>query len=133
MEKVEINYIWQDRKRWLLFGLPWTFTRYGLTEEKLLIKTGFFTLVNEEVRLYRIMDLSLKQTLMQRMFNLGTITVTSNDKSLGTFEIKNIKNAETVKEMLSEKVEGERVKKRVSSREFMTSDGDDFIEDDEEI
>lgn len=133
MEKVEINYIWQDRKRWLLFGLPWTFTRYGLTDEKLLIKTGFFTLVNEEVRLYRIMDLSLKQTLMQRMFNLGTITVTSNDKSLGTFEIKNIKNAEAVKEMLSEKVEGERVKKRVSSREFMTSDGDDFIEEDDEI
>lgn len=133
MEKVEINYIWQDRKRWLLFGLPWTFTRYGLTEEKILIKTGFFTLVNDEVRLYRIMDLSLKQTLIQRIFNLGTITVTSNDKSLGDFEIKNIKNAEAVKEMLSNKVEEERIKKRVSSREFMSSDGDDFIEEDDEI
>lgn len=131
MEKIELNYIWQDRKRWLFFGLPWTFTRYGLTDEKLLIKTGFFTLVNEEVRLYRIMDLSLKQTLIQRMFNLGTITITSNDKSLGNFEIKNIKNPEVVKEMLSQKVEDERIKKRVSSREFMSSDGDEFIEDDE--
>lgn len=34
--------VWSDRKRnWL--GLPWTFTVYGLTEDRLFIKTGSLT------------------------------------------------------------------------------------------
>lgn len=129
MEKIDIEYVWQDRKRILFFGLPWTFTKYGLTKDRIIIKKGFFTLTTDEVRLYRILDISLKQTLMQRIFGLGTIYVTSNDKSLGDFELKNVKNSESVKEMLSEKIEEERVNKRVSSREFI-SDFDD--EDDME-
>ena len=130
MNTIETTYIWNDRKRLLLFGLPWSFTKYKLTDEKLLVESGVFTINHDEVRLYRIMDLSLNQTLLQRLFNLGTITVTSNDKSLGDFEIKNIKNPLMIKEMLSEKVEAERVKKRVSSREYMAADDDDFTEDD---
>ena len=124
MNKVELNYIWQDKKRWLFFGLPLTFTNYGLTEEKLIIKKGFFTLVTDEVRLYRILDLSLKQTLIQRIFNLGTISVTSNDRSLGNFELKNIKNPEVTKELLSKNVEEERIKKRISGREYMYAEED---------
>lgn len=130
MKNAELTYIWSDRKRLLLFGLPWTFTKYKLTDEKMLIETGFFTINFDEVRLYRIMDLSLKQTLLQRLFGLGTISVTSNDKSLGDFEIKNIKNPLMIKEMLSEKVEAERVKKRVSSREYMAADDIETEDDD---
>ena len=33
--------VWTDRKR-IVFGLPWTFTKYSLTKEKLLIETGIF-------------------------------------------------------------------------------------------
>lgn len=131
MEKINIEYLWQDRKRVLFFGLPWSFTKYGLTKDRLIIKKGFFTLTTDEVRLYRILDISLKQTLMQRMFGLGTISITSNDKSLGNFELKNIKNSESAKELLSQKIEEERINKRVSSREFI-SDIDD-CDCDEEI
>ena len=49
--------VWSDRKRnWL--GLPWTFTVYGLTEDRLFIKTGVLNIHEDEVRLYRILDLS---------------------------------------------------------------------------
>ena len=34
--------VWKDRKR-IIFGLPWTFTRYSLTQEKLVIDTGFIS------------------------------------------------------------------------------------------
>lgn len=128
MKKVEIECIWQDRKRTLFFGLPWSFTRYSLTEEKLIIKKGCFTLTTDEVRLYRILDLSLKQTLIQRIFNLGTITISSNDKSLGTFELKNIKDSEMIKEVLSEKIEEERTKKHIVGREMLFTD-EDFEQD----
>ena len=62
------------------------------------------------------MDISLNRTLGQRMFGLGTIKCCSADKTRGDFEIKNIKKSKDVKEMLSEMVEEERNRKKVTSR-----------------
>lgn len=123
-----MDYVWKDRKR-TLFGLPWSFTVYSLTNEKLLITTGFFNKHEEEVRLYRIMDISLNRTFGQRVFGLGTIHVNSADKSTPEFDIKSVKDSEKVKDMLSDMVEEERMRKRVSSREFM-SDYSDSVDDD---
>lgn len=113
--------IWKDRKR-TLFGLPWSFTRYELTEDRIFIKTGFFKSNEDEVRLYRIMDVSLTRTLFQKMFGLGTISCCSADKTLGDFQIKNIKKSREVKELLSQSIEAERNKKRISGREYMSDD-----------
>ena len=38
-KKIDTDILWSDRKRGL-FGLPWSFTKYVLTEEKLLITRG---------------------------------------------------------------------------------------------
>ena len=119
------EYKWRERKR-TIFGLPLSFTVYKLTEEKLLVETGLFNINQEEVRLYRILDVTLKRSFGQRIFGLGTIHCCSADKTTPEFDIKNIKNSESVKEMLSDLIETQRTKKRVSSREFMTTDGDDF-------
>lgn len=129
----EINYIWKDRKRTFL-GLPWSFTKYKLTEDRLFIETGFFNSIENEVRLYRILDLQLTRSLGQKIFGLGTIKVKSADKTLADFEIKNIKNSKEVKEQLSQLVEDMRDKKRVVNREMMinsdSDDEDDFSNDD---
>ena len=123
-EVKETQYVWTERKR-TIFGLPWSFTKYKLTEEKLMIKSGFFSINEEEVRLYRIMDMTLERSLEQRLFGLGTIKCNSADKSTPIFYIKRIKNSENVKNMLSDMVEQQREKKRVSGREFMTDEIDD--------
>lgn len=125
MAKTTVSYKWSDRKR-IIFGLPWTFTKYAATDEKLLIRTGVLNVKEDEVRLYRILDLTLKRTLFQRLLGLGTIHVCSADKSTPEFEILNIKNPEIVKNMLSDMVEEERRKKRVSGREFMSSEEDEI-------
>lgn len=113
--------VWSDRKR-ILFGLPWTFTKYTLTDEKLLIRTGIFNTKEEEVRLYRIMDVTLRRSLWERLFGLGTIHCCSADKSTPEFDLAWVKNADEVKEKLSDMIEAERMEKRVTSREFMTDD-----------
>ena len=115
--------VWQDRKR-IIFGLPWTFTKYVLTKEKLLIQTGILNTKEEEVRLYRIMDVTLRRSLGQRLFGLGTIHCCSADKSTPEFDIKWIPDSDAVKEKLSDLVEAERMAKRVSSREFMSDEDD---------
>ncbi len=122
------GFVWHDRKR-TLFGLPWSFTRYALTEEKLLIDVGFFSRTEEEVRLYRILDLTLRRTFWDRLFNVGTIHCCSADKNTPEFDIKCIKNAKEVKEMLSDMVEKERNEHRVSAREFMMDDEDGLDHD----
>lgn len=119
--------LWKDRKR-TLFGLPWSFTRYSYSKEKLYIKTGFFNIKEEEVRLYRILDVTLNRKLGERIFGLGTIHCCSADKSTPEFDIRRIKNSEEVKEQLSDLIEAQRVEKRISGREFM-SDHDDEHDD----
>ena len=100
-----------------------------MSEDRLFVETGFFNLVQNEVRLYRILDLQLKRSLGQRIFGVGSIFVSSSDKNLGTFEIKNVRNSANVKEMLSVQVEQQRESKRVVGREYM---GGDFELDDDD-
>ena len=116
-----VEFIWKDRKRNAL-GLPWTFTKYSLSEDRLFVESGLLKTVENEVRLYRILDLSLTRTLSQKIFGIGTIKISSADKTLGDFEIKNVKKPEEVKELLSGLVEENREKKRVSGREYMGED-----------
>lgn len=123
--------IWTDRKR-IIFGLPWTFTKYILTKEKLLVETGILNKNQEEIRLYRIMDMTLKRSLWQRLFGLGTIHCCTADKSSPELDIQWIPDSENVKELLSDLVEAERMEKRVSSREFF-SDSDGDLDDDGEL
>ncbi len=127
MGKIREKDIWEDRKRnWL--GLPWTFTRYGMDTERFYLDRGVFTTVSDEVRLYRITDISLRRTFWQKIIKTGTFFVSSSDRSLHNFEIKNVKEPDRVRELLSENVEKQREAKRVYTRENM-GDAPDFQED----
>ncbi|MCR5785199.1 MAG: PH domain-containing protein [Eubacterium sp.] len=117
--------LWKARKR-IWCGLPWTFTVYSFDEERFYLDRGFLNKRQDEMRLYRVLDLGVTRSLIQRIFGMGTIAVKSSDKTLGDFEIKNIKNVMDVKEQLSNLVEENREKKRVVSREYMTDDDSDI-------
>lgn len=121
-----MSLLWKERKR-IWCGLPWTFTIYSYDEERCYIKTGVLNQREDEVRLYRIQDLTVTRSLLQRIFGMGTILVNSSDKTMGDFEIKNIKNVMEVKEKLSELVELQRDKKRVYTRENVITDHEDMI------
>ena len=122
------SYVWRERKR-IIFGLPWTFTKYTLTREKLLVETGILNKDQEEIRLYRIMDMTLRRSFWQRLFGLGTIHCCTADKTAPEIDIQWIPDSANVKELLSDLVEAERMEKRVSSREFF-SDSDGDLDDD---
>lgn len=116
--KLPNNTVWSDRKH-TLFGLPWSFTKYILTDEKLLIVKGVIKQTEEEIRLYRILDMSLTRTLRERIDRVGTIHCCSSDKTASEFDIKRVKNPRQVKEMLSDLVEKQRIARGVSIREEM--------------
>lgn len=129
MNKEKLN--WYGRKR-LWCGLPWTFTKYGISNDRIFVECGLLNLKEYEVRLYRIVNINLTRSLIQRIFGLGTIHINSNDKDLKCFDIKNVKDSIRVKEMISESVEKERARNWVSSREHALGreEEPDFNEDD---
>lgn len=121
----------KERKRWGFFGLPFTFTTYTITDKKLLINSGLLSSVEDEILLYRIIDLTLKKTLFQKMFGLGTIIINAQDKTTPVLEIKNIKRVRDFKETLSNQMESEKIRLRVRKGEIIT-DGPNFDDYDDD-
>jgi uncharacterized membrane protein YdbT with pleckstrin-like domain len=119
---LNIVYLWKDRKRYL--GMPLSFTRYMLSEDRLFVSVGFLNIQDDEILLYRIRDIDTSRTLWQRIFGVGTVTVVSSDKTMPTLALKNIKDPIFVKELIHKQVEEMKIKRRVRFGEIMTTDAD---------
>lgn len=131
-----ITYLWKDRKR--ILGLPITFTRYRLSEDRIFRETGLLNLREEEVLLYRVRDLELKRSLFQRIFGVGTVCVHSSDKTTPHLDLLNIKNPREVKELLHRQVEEMKLSRRMRTTELLGSEGqegadpDGFMDEDDD-
>ena len=126
---INIEYLWKDRKRY--FGMPLSFTRYSLSDDRLFTSVGFLSIKDDEVLLYRVRDIDTSRSLWQRLFGVGTVTVISSDKTMPSLVLKNIKDPIYVKELIHNQVEEAKIKRRVRVGEIMTDqlDGDDELDD----
>lgn len=133
MAAQNIDIIWKDRKRY--FGLPLSFTRYSLSDDRLFLSVGFFNIHDEEVLLYRIRDITTSRTLGQRLFGVGTVKVVSSDKTMPVLELKNVSDPMMVKELLHKQVEEMKIRRRVRVGEVMASgyDENDALDSDEDL
>ena len=124
------QFIWKDRRRRM--GMPLSFTRYALSEDRLFLSVGFFSVKDDELLLYRVRDITTRRSLWQRLFGVGTVTVISSDKSQPTLVLKNIKRPLEVKELIHERVEEMKLQRRVRVGEIMADnlDTDDDLDDD---
>lgn len=120
-KSAKYNIVTQERKCWGFLGLPLTFTVYSITDKKLLIKKGFLSRQYDEIMLYRITDLQYSQSFAQTVFGLGlgTVTVFSKDTSDSTLVIKNIRHAREFYDILSDKIERERLRYGVRPSELI--------------
>ena len=126
---ITIEYLWKDKKRY--FGMPISFTRYRLSEDRLFLSVGFLNIKDEEILLYRVRDIATKRNLWQRIFGVGTVTVVSSDKTMPTLVLQNVKDPVMVKELIHKQVEEMKIQRRVRFGEIMTTDADDLDDVDE--
>ena len=124
-----IQYIWKDRKR--ILGMPITFTRYRLSEDRLFCEKGFLNIRQDEVLLYRVRDLQLNMSLGQRIFGVGTICVVSSDKSVPHLDLISIKNPREIKELIHKHVEAAKESRRMRTMEIMGSEDTDHLSEDQ--
>ena len=124
--KTNVKKLWSDKKR--ILRMPISFTTYSLSDDRLFVDKGLVRLQSDEILLYRVRDLSVSQTLGQRIFGVGSIIVQSSDKTSPVLEIRNIKTPFDVKELLHQHVEKMKLERRMRVGEIL-EDGHDYAED----
>ena len=101
-----------ERKRTLFFGLPFSFTKYNVDEEKINIKSGFLSVVEDDAFMYKIQDVRLKKSFFERIFGLGTIVCFTGDITHPELQLVHVKNAEEIKDFIMITSEEARIKRR---------------------
>ncbi|MCI7804251.1 MAG: PH domain-containing protein [Oscillospiraceae bacterium] len=118
MKKDVIDYVWTDKKR-TLFGLPLSFTRYFLTENKFITRVGLLSLEEDELDLYTVTDKKLVLPFKQRIFGCGTIVLYVKDTDTPTKEIKCVKQPRVVLAELDKYINIQRDRYRTRGRDMI--------------
>ena len=106
----EVSY--RERKRWVFFGLPFTFTVYTVKDDMLTIDQGFFKKVENDCYMYKVQDVEHTASFMERIFGLGTITCFTGDTTHPKLILQHIKNSKTIKNYILDASEAARMRRR---------------------
>lgn len=110
MDEDQVQY--QERKRVLFFGLPWTFTKYTITPSTITIDKGLLKTEENDCYMYKVQDVKLTQTLMEKIFKLGTITCYTGDVTDSELQLVHVKHSKEIKNYLLKASEAARLKRR---------------------
>lgn len=116
-----------EKKRWLFFGLPFTFTKYIIREDILTIDAGFLRKVENDCYMYKIQDVQHTASLFERMFGLGTVECFTGDTTHPKLFLVHIRNSKAVKDFILKESEEARLKRRtVNMLDIGSGDFDDM-------
>ena len=101
-----------ERKRWLFFGLPFTFTQYHIVDDMITITEGLFKTTENDCYMYKVQDVEMTRSLAEKMVKVGTIICYTGDTTHPTLEIKHVKHCREIKEFILRASEEARLKRR---------------------
>ena len=104
--------VYKERKRLLFFGLPWTFTKYTISPSLLTIDRGLLNTVQDDCYMYKIQDVKLNTSLLERIFGLATIICYTADVTHPEIKLEHIRNSKDIKAYLLKTSEEARIKRR---------------------
>ena len=100
---------YREKKRSLFFGLPLSFTYYTVAEEIISVSRGIFNKVEDDAYMYKIVDVRLEESLLQRLFGLGTLQCYGGDTTHPRLNLVNIRRAREIKNYIVSQSEKERI------------------------
>lgn len=103
---------YRERKRWVFFGLPFTFTVYTIKDDMITIDQGFFKKVENDCYMYKVQDVEHTASFAERIFGLGTITCFTGDTTHPKLILQHIKNSKTIKNYILDASEATRMRRR---------------------
>lgn len=123
-EKEEIAY--QERKRLLFFGLPFTFTKYTLKPDMLTVDQGLFKTEEDDCYMYKVQDVKQTTTLIERIFGLSTVICYTGDVTTPQISLVHIKRGKEIKAYLLKASEAARMKRRTINTQDIGAAGMDL-------
>jgi uncharacterized membrane protein YdbT with pleckstrin-like domain len=95
-------------------------TEYELSNQRFRSTWGVVARRSEELELYRVRDISLNQSLFQRLFSLATLQLRTSDLSTPTTDIGHIpiETAEYLRDQIRSCAEQQRDRKKVRELSF---------------
>ncbi len=110
---------YKEKKRSMFLGLPWTFTTYTVTDEIITIDSGLLRKEENDCYLYKVIDVRLENTLLERILGLGTIHCFTGDVTDPDLKIQHIKNAKEIKDYILKQSEAERIKRNTLNTQHL--------------
>lgn len=104
--------VYMERKCWLFFGLPFTFTKYTVTDEVITINEGFLSTKENDCYLYKVQDVELHTSLVERIFKLGTVACYTGDNTHPQLYLTHIHHAKEIKNYILKASEEARRRRR---------------------
>ncbi len=95
--------------------------RYRLTSQRLFVQRGLVAKHLEEVELFRVKDVTVRQSFLQRILGCGTVTVLSSDDTTPVLEISGISTPVDVKEAIRNAFRAARKREGLRTGEFIPS------------
>ena len=102
----------KERKRLLFFGLPWTFTKYTITPGLITVRQGLLNTTEDDCYMYKIQDVKLTSSLLERVFGLGTVVCYTGDITHPELSLVHVKHPKEIKAYLLKESEMARLKRR---------------------
>ena len=102
----------EERKRWVFLGLPFTFTKYTIKDDMITISEGLFRTVENDCYMYKVQDVQHSATLGEKLFKLGTVLCYTGDTTHPKLVIEHVKNSKEIKEYILHTSEEARLKRR---------------------
>lgn len=115
---------YQEKKRWVFLGLPFTFTKYTIEEEVITINSGLLNTRENDCYMYKVQDVELSASLGERIFGMGTIICYTGDTTNPKLYIEHVRNAKAIKDFILEASEEARMKRRTMNTLSIDADVD---------
>ena len=109
--------LWRGRPSKLFSPRLALMTRYQLSNERLMIEHGFIGRRTEEIDLYRVNDVAVKQNVFERLVGLGDIFIETTDATSPEQRLHNVSTPDRVKDLIRTAARAERQRRRVLLRD----------------